>query len=513
MDQPPHITVDLLIVGGGINGAGIARDAAGRGCSVLLCEQDDLAAHTSSASTKMIHGGLRYLEHREFGLVRKALIEREVLMRAAPHLIRPLHLIMPHERHQRSAWLIRCGLFLYDHLARRELLPSSTTVKLHRHEAGAPLKTRYRRGFRYSDAYTDDARLVVLNAVDAAERGARVLTRCRLEHAERAGPYWHAHLRQADGAPLKVAARALVNATGPWAAGLLNQLRGGIAQTLRLIKGSHIIVPRQYQHAYAYLFQHTDKRAVFVLPYEHNYTLIGTTEIDYDGDPAAPGITPTEVTYLCDVASHYFATPVDPASVIHTYSGVRALLDGDADTISELSRDYRLLYDRAGAPLLSVFGGKITTFRRLAEEAVDMLAGTLGNNRPAWTADACLPGGDLYGGRPSNLSALEFERYAADLQEQYQWLPPELVARYARAYGSRTHELLRDRSALTHMGEQVLPGLYAAEIAYLMNVEWATTAEDILWRRTKLGLGLPAQAVATLDAWLARSAANPETST
>lgn len=512
MDQPPHTTVDLLIVGGGINGAGIARDAAGRGFSVLLCEQDDLASHTSSASTKMIHGGLRYLEHHEFGLVRKALIEREVLMRAAPHLIRPLHVIMPHEGHQRPAWLIRCGLFLYDHLARRELLPASAAVNLRRHEAGAPLHTRYRRGFRYSDARTDDARLVVINAVDAAERGARILTRCRLEHAERDGLYWHARLRRADGTALTVAARALVNATGPWAAGLLGQLRGGTAQALRLVKGSHIIVPRLYDHQYAYLFQHIDNRVVFVLPYERDYTLIGTTEVDYAGDPADPRIAPAEVAYLCEVASHYFATPVEPGAVVHTYAGVRALLEGHAATASALSRDYRLLYDRAGAPLLSVFGGKITTFRRLAEEAVDMLAGTLGNTWPAWTADACLPGGDLHGNRPSNPSAREFERYVATLQAQYGWLPPALVARYAGAYGSRTHRLLRGRASLAEMGDEVLPGLYAAEIDYLKNNEWAATADDILWRRTKLGLRLPTHAAATLSDWLA-AANTTETST
>jgi glycerol-3-phosphate dehydrogenase len=500
---------DLLIVGGGINGAGIARDAAGRGLSVLLCEKDDLAAHTSSASTKLIHGGLRYLEHYEFGLVRKALIEREVLLRAAPHIMHPLRFVMPHDRGQRPGWMIRAGLVLYDLLARRELLPASRGIDLRRHAAGAPLKAGFTRGFVYSDGWVDDARLVVLNAMGAAEKGAKIMPRCRCETVERHADHWTAELRTVEGRTLKVRARGLVNAAGPWAAQFLQAAMPNISgKSLRLIKGSHIVVPRLFEHPYAYIFQHPDGRIVFAIPYEHEFTLLGTTDLDYHGNLEQVTISPEEVDYICGLANHYFEKQIKPADVVWSYSGVRPLLDDASSAASTVTRDYRLEFDDGkdhgrGAPLLSVFGGKITTFRKLAEEAVDRIGPALGNSHPAWTADACLPGGELHGSRPSNRSVLEFDAYVQDLQKQYAWLPAPLVARYAHAYGTRIHLLLAGRTDLAQMGEEIAPGLYAAEVEYLVEREWAGSGADILWRRSKLGLHLPAEVEGRLDEWIA----------
>lgn len=497
---------DLLVVGGGINGAGIARDAAGRGLSVLLCEKDDLASHTSSASTKLIHGGLRYLEHYEFSLVRKALIEREVLLRSAPHIMGPLRFVMPHERGQRPALLIRAGLLLYDLLAKRELLPASRGVDLRRHPAGAPLKAGFVRGFEYSDGWVDDARLVVLNAMDAAEKGATVLTRCRCESAERQAGHWLARLRDAGDRTITVRARCLVNATGPWATQFLQQAaHQASAKSLRLIKGSHIIVPRLFAHDNAYIFQHADGRIVFAIPYEHDFTLLGTTDIDYHGSLDQVAIAPDEVDYICALANHYFEQQISPADVVSSYSGVRPLLEDASTSASAVTRDYRLEFDAGPgqAPLLSVFGGKITTFRKLAEEATDQIASALGHRQQGWTGNACLPGGDIAGPQPSNLAVLEFSRYIERLQHQYSWLPAALVARYAHAYGSRIEVLLRGRSLLAQMGEEFAPGLYAAEVEYLADHEWATCGADILWRRSKLGLHLPGDIEARLDAWLA----------
>ena len=502
---------DVLIVGGGINGAGIARDAAGRGLSVLLCEKDDLAAHTSSASTKLIHGGLRYLEYYEFNLVRKALIEREVLLRSAPHIMWPLRFVMPHARGQRPALLIRAGLFLYDFLARRELLPASTGVDLTSHPAGKPLKGEYARGFIYSDGWVDDARLVVLNAIAAREHGATILTRTactavRREPALEGGApaHWHATLRGQDGALRAVRAAVLVNAAGPWTAEFLHgaapQAQG---KTLRLIKGSHIVVRRLFEHDHAYIFQHPDGRIVFAIPYEREFTLIGTTDLDYTGDPGQVAIDSAEIAYLCELSSYYFKQPIVPGDVVWSYSGVRPLVEDAAADAKAVTRDYRFELDREGAPLLSIFGGKITTYRHLAEEAVDLLAPLLGNRGGAWTADACLPGGDLFGAKPQNRAVLGFDQYVHDLQQQYAWLPARLVKRYARAYGTRIHALLAGKTALPQMGEEIAAGLYAVEVDYLREQEWAVSARDILWRRSKLGLHLPANTEAVLDAWLA----------
>ena len=494
------------MVGGGINGSGIARDAAGRGLSVILCEKDDLAAHTSSASSKLIHGGLRYLEYYEFGLVRKALIEREVLMRSAPHIISPLRFVMPHMKGLRPAWMLRVGLFMYDMLARRELLSGSRGINLRRHIAGQSLKTEFIRGFMYSDGWVDDARLVVLNVMDATEKGATILTRTQCESVAQKDGKWHAQLRGISGQPIEVKARCLVNATGSWAAQFQQaSVPHKVAKTLRLVKGSHIVVKRLFEHPYAYIFQHPDGRIVFAIPYEKEYTLIGTTDLDYRGDINHVTIASDEIDYLCELSSLYFKQAIRPADVVWSYSGVRPLVDDGEQDAKAITRDYRLELDESGAPLLTVFGGKITTYRKLAEDAVDLIAPVLSNQQSAWTASACLPGGDLHGAQPSNRSVLEFSSFVATVQRQYQWLPPSLVQRYAHAYGTRIHHLLKGRSSVSQMGEMIADNLYAVEVAYLMKYEWARSAMDILWRRSKLGLHLPAGSEKILDEWIANN--------
>ena len=494
---------DVLVVGGGINGAGIARDAAGRGLCVILCEKDDLAGHTSSASSKLIHGGLRYLEHYQFALVRKSLIEREVLLRSAPHIMWPLRFVMPHDRGQRPAWLIRAGLYLYDALARREFLPGSEAVLLRGHQAGRGLKSAFTRGFVYSDGWVDDARLVVLNAIDARERGARIFTRTACTGLERDAEYWNATLSHAGGTS-RVRARCLVNAAGPWAGSFLQRATSvAPPQSLRLIKGSHIVVPRLFDHPYAYIFQHPDGRIVFAIPYEREFTLIGTTDLDYSGDPDQVAISADEIDYLCQLANRYFAHPISAADVVWTYSGVRPIVQDEHANASAATRDFRLEHDTEGAPVLTVFGGKITTFRKLSEQAVDWIAPALGNRAPCWTAGACLPGGDLFGEKPSKRGVIEFDAWVQGLQECCPWLPSALALRYARAYGTRVKTLLSGCAGLADLGQEIVPGLFEAEVRYLVAHEWATSAADILWRRSKLGLHLPAASAALLDAWLA----------
>jgi glycerol-3-phosphate dehydrogenase len=489
---------DLLVVGGGINGTGIARDAAGRGLRVLLAEQDDLASHTSSASTKLIHGGLRYLEEFHFALVRKALIEREVLLRSAPHIMRPLHFIMPHTPHLRPAWMIRAGLFLYDHLAHREHLAASGTVNLRTHIAGAPLKSGYRRGFVYSDGWTDDARLVALNALDARERGALILTRTRCERLAVEDGAWSATLA-GPGGRISITARAAVNATGPW----VDQFVSGATPVrtthrVRLVKGSHIVVPRLFEHRFAYIFQNEDRRIVFAIPYEHDFTLIGTTDVDYRGDPAAMHIDAAELEYLCALANRYFVRQIAPADVRWSYSGVRPLLQDESRDPMSVTRDYALELESEPVPLLSVFGGKITTYRRLAEDAVNQLTPLLGTGASPWTVDAKLPGGDLPEG--------SFAVFARTVERRYPWLPQRLQLRYAHAYGSRIARLLGSAAALSDLGQEILPGLHEREAEYLCREEFARTAQDILWRRTKLGLHLPGVSVEPLERWLAANA-------
>ena len=509
-DQTGAHDCDVLIVGGGINGAGIARDLAGRGWRVVLAEQDDLASHTSSSSTKLIHGGLRYLEYHEFSLVRKALQEREVLLKSAPHIMWPLRFVMPHDPSMRPAWLIRLGLFLYDHLARREVLPGSRGIDLRQHAAGAPLKAGYTRGFVYSDGWVDDARLVVLNAIDASDHGARILTRTRCTAAVRDASGWTATLQSAaGGAPQTVRARALVNAAGPWAETFLRQqaqaARGEALATrsLRLVKGSHIIVPRCFAHDHAYIFQNPDKRIIFAIPYERDFTLIGTTDQELHGDPRGARIDAQEVAYLCEQASRYFTRPVTPADVVWSYSGVRPLLDDASGDASAVTRDYLLEPNTDAAPLLSVWGGKITTFRKLAEDAADEIGQLLGERRPAWTAGRTLPGGDFSDWiGPAQRPDTDFERLLAAVQQRYPWLPASLARRLARAYGSRIDGVLAGATDLGGLGEEVAPGLHAAELRLLMSSEWATCADDVLWRRSKLGLHYSAAQREQVRAWM-----------
>ena len=498
---------DLLVVGGGVNGAGIARDAAGRGLRVVLVEQHDLASHTSSASTKLIHGGLRYLEYMQFGLVRKALAERETLFGIAPHIMWPLRFVMPHEPSLRPAWMIRAGLFLYDHLARRRHLEGSEGIDLRRHPAGAPLREGFSRGFEYADGWVDDARLVVLNALDAAERGAAIATRTRCTALKPHGSGgWVATLQSEGARPVPLRARAVVNAAGPWAAQLHDLATPGPARHgLRLVKGSHIVVPKLFDHPYAYIFQASDRRIVFAIPYEGDFTLIGTTDVEHRADPAAPRIDADEIAYLCREAGRYFSRPLAPTDVVWTYSGVRPLLEDETSDARAVSRDYALVLDTAPAPLLSVFGGKITTYRTLADEAVSKLAPLLGCGASSWTGTAPLPGGDLAGdGRiGAGRAEDEFEAFVARLRAEHPWLPAPLALRLARAYGSRARRIIGDARALTDLGPEVAPGLHTRELDHLADSEWARSAEDVLWRRSKLGLHLPPEAAQAVADWFA----------
>ena len=480
---------DLLIIGGGINGCGIARDAAGRGLRVLLVEQHDLAAHTSSASTKLIHGGLRYLEQYEFRLVREALQERERLLAIAPHIIWPLRFVLPMGQNMRPAWLLRLGLFLYDHIGGRRTLPGTETVRFDGRGLGAGLSPAVNRGFAYSDCWVEDSRLVVLNAVDAVARGARVLTRTRLVQARRDKAGWQARLEGTDGVVQDVRARMVVNAAGPWVSHVIGGVLGvNTSRKTRLVKGSHIIVKRAYRGDHAYIFQNPDKRVVFAIPYERKFTLIGTTDLPYEDDPAGVAITPAEVDYLCDSVSRWLARPVEPADVVWSYAGVRALFDDGAKDASEVTRDYVLDLESAGeqAKLLSVFGGKITTYRRLAEHALEKL----GVGNAAWTGAAPLPGGDMAGG---------FDAYLAGFLARHGWVDAALGRRLVRAYGARAEEIV----AAGDLGEDFGGGVTAAEVAYLVRVEFARSAEDVLWRRSKLGLHVPEGTAARVDEYVA----------
>ena len=491
--------VDVLVVGGGVNGVGIARDAVGRGLSVRLCERDDLASHTSSASTKLIHGGLRYLEQFEFALVGKALAEREVLLRAAPHIIWPLRFVLPHQPHLRPAWMIRIGLFLYDHLGRgRRTLPGSRRVRFGKHVTGEPLRDEFTQGFVYSDAWVQDARLVVLNAMDAARRGATIQTHTRCVSAKRENDGWVAELESRDGSRYTVHARALVNAAGPWAASFLDNVAHiKHDHSLRLIKGSHIVVPKLYDHRYAYIFQQPDRRIVFAIPYERDFTLIGTTDIEYKDDPSHPVISDEETRYLCDAANRYFKKQLTPGDVVWNYSGVRPLLQDESGSASEVTRDYQLDLDTNGPPLLNVFGGKLTTFRKLSEEAVDRLAPLLGNDKPAWTADAKpLPGG----------GERDIDGLLEDIRSSRPWLSEEFAWRLVHSYGTRARDLLGEAASLDALGEHFGADLYQTEVDYLVRHEWATEVEDILWRRSKLGLRFDQEGIARLTNYLAKRA-------
>ena len=483
---------DLLIVGGGINGAGIARDAAGQGLSVLLVEKGDLAGATSSASSKLIHGGLRYLEYREFRLVREALREREVLLRIAPHLVRPLRFILPHDATQRPAWMIRLGLFLYDHLGGRERLPASRGVDLRKAPEGAVLRPEFVRGFEYADCWADDARLVVANALDAKARGADVRVRTALAGAKRAAGLWEAKLAGSDGTAL-VHARAMVNATGPWATAIFDRLEGATTRyRLALVQGSHIVVPRLYEGDQAYILQNPDKRIVFLIPFLDAFTIIGTTDTPYAGDPAAVAITPGEIEYLLMAANRFLRRPIAPADVKWSYSGVRPLYDDGSINASAMTRDYAFDIDapEGAAPLLTIYGGKLTTYRKLAQHALRKILPRLGREPKKWTSGAPLPGGDMPGA--------DFGAFQRALGTEFPFLPPELAQRYARLYGTRTRDLLKDARAMADLGECLGADLYARELAYLPETEWARSADDVLWRRTKLGLLLTTEARARI---------------
>lgn len=480
-------TVDLLIIGGGINGAGIARDAVGRGLSVLLVEQDDLAAHTSSASTKLIHGGLRYLEYGELRLVRESLIERERLWRMAPHVIRPLSFVLPQTQSPRPAWMVRFGLFLYDHLGGRKALPATRTVRLDASPFGEGLADRKGKGFVYADCRVDDARLVVLNALDASERGARILTRTRFLDARREDDGWTARVESASGIDT-VRARAIVNAAGPWASELLGRIDGAAHKgNVRLVKGSHIVVPKLYPGSHAYMLQNPDRRIVFAIPYEGAFTLIGTTDEPWEGPPANAEISEAETVYLLDTANRYFQRKTARADIAWTYSGIRPLFDDQAKNASAVTRDYVLDLDRGEdnmrAPLLSIYGGKITSYRRLAEQALTRLGAVFPDMAPAWTAGASLPGGDMPEG--------DFDTFLSHLLADRPGMPPALLERLARAYGTRVSVLLGNAERIEDLGQDMGGGLTKAEVDYLVAREWARTAEDILFRRTKLGLHAP----------------------
>ncbi|MBT8764588.1 glycerol-3-phosphate dehydrogenase [Metapseudomonas boanensis] len=484
---------DLAIVGGGINGVGIAADAAGRGLSVFLCEQHDLAEHTSSASSKLIHGGLRYLEHHEFRLVREALAEREVLMAKAPHIVKPLRFVLPHRPHLRPAWMIRVGLFLYDHLGKRRKLPASRALRF---GAGSPLHANISRGFEYSDCWVDDARLVVLNAMAAREHGAHIHTRTRCISARRSKGLWHIHLERADGSLLSIRAHALVNAAGPWVTRFIeDDLRQKAPYGIRLIQGSHIVVPRLHDGEEAYILQNEDRRIVFAIPYLERFTLIGTTDREYRGDPAKVAITPEETHYLLDVVNRHFKQQLSERDILHSYSGVRPLCDDESADPSAVTRDYTLALSvhPGEAPLLSVFGGKLTTYRKLAEAVLLQLAPYFPDATPPWTETAPLPGGENMESRAALVEALG---------TRFGWLPTSLLRRWASLYGSRSWQLLLGAHEQADLGEHLGAGLYAREVDYLCQEEWAVSADDILWRRTKLGLVMTAGQKARLAQYL-----------
>ncbi|MCO5084203.1 MAG: glycerol-3-phosphate dehydrogenase [Rhizobiaceae bacterium] len=501
MDEGP--IYDVFVIGGGINGCGIARDAVGRGFSVILAEMNDLASGTSSGSTKLIHGGLRYLEHYEFRLVREALMEREVLWKMAPHIIWPMRFVLPFfSGGPRPAWMLRLGLFLYDHIGGRKLLPATKTLDMTRDPAGKPLKPLFTKAFEYSDGWVNDARLVVLNARDAADRGAVIRTRTKVVGARRAGDHWLVTMEATDGHCEIVKARLVVNAAGPWVDHVLSAAVGqNDVHNVRLVQGSHIVVGRKFDDPRAYFFQNNDGRIIFAIPYEEDFTLIGTTDQDFHGDPHDVRISDGEIDYLCAAASEYFAKPVTRGDIVWTYSAVRPLFDDGASKAQEATRDYVL---KAEAPagqgaIVNAFGGKITTYRRLAESMLEKIEEVLGKRGKSWTATAPLPGGDF--------PATGFDAQVAKLKAEYPFLDARLARRLTRLYGTRARSMLGLARSLGDLGRDFGGDLYEAEVRYLVEHEWAATAEDILWRRTKRGLKLSPEQAAALQAYLDRNGA------
>jgi len=484
---------DVVVVGGGVNGTGIAMDAAGRGLSVLLCEMNDLASATSSSSSKLIHGGLRYLEHYEFRLVREALAEREALLRNSPHIMWPMRFRLPHRPHLRPAWMIRTGLFLYDHLAKRELLPGSRTITF---DESDPLKPEITRGFEYSDGWVDDARLVVLTARKAQQCGATILTRTKCVKADRGTDHWAVRLRNTvDGCEREVSARAIVNATGPWVSRLFREtLAMQAPKSIRMVKGSHIVVPRLNKGTEAYILQNEDERIVFVIPYEDKFSLIGTTDVDYEGDPREARISPEETHYLLRIVNDHFKRQLSPEDVVWSYSGVRPLMDDEEGDAQKASRDYsfEVSREKGKAPLVSVFGGKITTYRKLAEAATDKLCQFFPETGKPWTRTAVLPGGDFE----------DHDSLSHKLQTDFPWLAHDIISRYVRTYGTAAYEFLRDCRNMEDLGLCFTGNLYQVEVDYLVHYEWAATSEDILWRRTKQGLFASAEDIQLLDGYL-----------
>ena len=504
MDGTMDTPLDLFVVGGGINGAGIACDAAGRTLTVGLCEMNDFASATSSASTKLIHGGLRYLEHYEFRLVREALMEREVLLAKAPHLAVPLRFVLPHEPHLRPRWMLRLGLFLYDHLDWHMTLPKSEAVDLPTSKFGAGLKPSFRKGFVYSDAWVDDARLVISNLKSAREMGARIFSRHRCVSARRSddGKLWHIELASPTGAPVHLKARGLVNAAGPWVKHFLDEQTSiRTPKRVRLIKGSHIVVPRLYEGDHAFILQNSDNRIVFVIPYERDFSVIGTTDIPSEFGEK-PVCTPEEITYLCNIASRYMQNPVTPEDVVWTYSGVRPLFDDGDDDPSAVTRDYHLEVDapQGAAPLLSVFGGKITTYRRLAEHALADLSSYYPHMGNVWTATR-----PVYDGEMADAPTFEeaFDQFVDAAARIKPGLPRELVRILARRHGSGLDELLEQVKTVADLGRFFGGHLYEVEVRYLIRDEWAVEAEDILWRRTKEGLHMTEAERDAFARWMA----------
>lgn len=493
---------DVFVIGGGINGCGIARDAAGRGYSVALAEMSDFASGTSSGSTKLIHGGLRYLEHYEFRLVREALMEREVLWAMAPHVIWPMRFVLPfHKGGPRPAWLIRLGLFLYDHIGGRKILPATKTLDMTRDPAGAPLKRLFTKAFEYSDGWVDDARLVVLNARDAADRGARIMARTRVVSARREGGRWAIEFENtATGARETIRARMLVNAAGPWVDRVLSEAVGNNdVRNVRLVQGSHIVVKKKFDDPRAYFFQNPDGRIMFAIPYQDEFTLIGTTDRDFTGNPADVRISDAEIDYLCEAASEYFSDPVGKEDIVWTYSAVRPLFDDGASKAQEATRDYVLRVENGDAPLLNVFGGKLTTYRRLAESALEKIGETIGEKGRKWTAGSQLPGGDFPAGG--------YDDEVAKLKTRYPFLAASHARRLVRLYGTRAAQLLGNAASEAELGKHFGADLYAAEVDWLIGQEWALRAEDVLWRRTKLGLKFSRAQTAELEEYM-RGAVN-----